>query len=131
MESYNLIFKKSVAKDLGAIPNQNVKRILDRINYLKIREQMVVSSFLCREDIEQDIEQDKTPIEQFMKPRILNLLRLKKRHTEEPFDESANCVARVFKTSVALTACMQGHSETIPMGHAQGVIIPYRDLNLC
>ena len=127
MESYNHIFKKSVAKDLEAIPNQDVKRILNRINYLKIREQMVVSSFLCREDI----EQDKAFIEPFVMFRILDLFRLLKMHTEEPFNESANWVAWVFKNSVALTACMQGHSETIPMGHAQGVIIPYRDLNLC
>lgn len=34
MASYNLVFKKSVAKDLRNIPNQDVKRILERINLL-------------------------------------------------------------------------------------------------
>jgi mRNA interferase RelE/StbE len=34
MESYNLVFKKSVAKDLKNIPNKDVKRILERINLL-------------------------------------------------------------------------------------------------
>ena len=34
MASYNLVFKKSVAKDLGNIPNKDVKRILERINLL-------------------------------------------------------------------------------------------------
>lgn len=31
MESYKLIFKKSVAKDLRAFPKQDVKRIVQRI----------------------------------------------------------------------------------------------------
>ena len=34
MESYSLVFKKSVAKDLRNIPNKDVKRILERINLL-------------------------------------------------------------------------------------------------
>jgi len=34
MASYKLAFKKSVAKDLRAIPNQDVKRILQRIEAL-------------------------------------------------------------------------------------------------
>lgn len=34
MESYRLVFKKSVAKDLRNIPNQDIKRILNRINLL-------------------------------------------------------------------------------------------------
>ena len=34
MENYNLVFKKSVAKDLRNIPNKDVKRILERINLL-------------------------------------------------------------------------------------------------
>ncbi len=34
MESYNLVFKKSVAKDLRNIPNKDVKRILERIDLL-------------------------------------------------------------------------------------------------
>ena len=34
MENYNLVFKKSVAKDLRYIPNKDVKRILERINLL-------------------------------------------------------------------------------------------------
>ena len=34
MASYRLAFKKSVAKDLRSIPNQNVKRILERIDLL-------------------------------------------------------------------------------------------------
>ena len=35
MASYNLAFKKSVAKDLRSIPNKDVKRILNRINSLQ------------------------------------------------------------------------------------------------
>ncbi len=34
MASYSLIFKKSAAKDLRNIPNQDVKRILEPINLL-------------------------------------------------------------------------------------------------
>ena len=34
MENYNLVFKKSVAKDLRNIPNKEIKRILERINLL-------------------------------------------------------------------------------------------------
>ncbi len=34
MENYNLVFKKSVAKDLRNIPKKDVKRILERINLL-------------------------------------------------------------------------------------------------
>lgn len=34
MASYELVFKKSVAKDLRALPKQNVKRILQRIQSL-------------------------------------------------------------------------------------------------
>lgn len=34
MANYSLAFKKSVAKDLRSIPNQDVKRILNRINSL-------------------------------------------------------------------------------------------------
>ena len=34
MASYELVFRKSVAKDLRAIPNQDVKRILKRIRDL-------------------------------------------------------------------------------------------------
>ena len=34
MESYSLVFKKSVAKDLRNIPNKDVKRILERIDQL-------------------------------------------------------------------------------------------------
>jgi len=34
MESYNLGFKNSVAKDLRNIPNKDVKRILERIDLL-------------------------------------------------------------------------------------------------
>ena len=34
MGNYNLVFKKSVAKDLRNIPNKDVKRILERINLL-------------------------------------------------------------------------------------------------
>jgi mRNA interferase RelE/StbE len=34
MASYELVFRKSVAKDLRAIPNQDVKRILKRIKAL-------------------------------------------------------------------------------------------------
>ena len=34
MESYSLVFKKSVAKDLRNIPNKDVKRILNRIDLL-------------------------------------------------------------------------------------------------
>ena len=34
MESYSLVFKKSVAKDLRSIPNKDVKRILERIDQL-------------------------------------------------------------------------------------------------
>ena len=34
MESYSLVFKKSVAKDLRNIPNKDVKRILNRIDVL-------------------------------------------------------------------------------------------------
>ena len=35
MESYSLSFKKSVAKDLRCIPNQDVERILKRIDSLR------------------------------------------------------------------------------------------------
>ena len=35
MESYSLVFKKSVAKDFRSIPNQDVKRILKRIDSLR------------------------------------------------------------------------------------------------
>ncbi len=35
MESYSLAFKKSVAKDLRSIPNQDVERILKRIDSLR------------------------------------------------------------------------------------------------
>ncbi len=35
MASYSLAFKKSVAKDFRSIPNQDVKRILKRINSLR------------------------------------------------------------------------------------------------
>ena len=34
MASYSLVFKKSVAKDLRTIPNNDVKRILNRIESL-------------------------------------------------------------------------------------------------
>jgi mRNA interferase RelE/StbE len=34
MASYELVFKKSVAKDLRAFPNQDVKRIMQRIRTL-------------------------------------------------------------------------------------------------
>ena len=34
MASYELVFRKSIAKDLRAIPNQDVKRILKRIRDL-------------------------------------------------------------------------------------------------
>ena len=34
MESYKIVFKKSVAKDLRPIPKQDVQRILKRINGL-------------------------------------------------------------------------------------------------
>ena len=34
MESYKLSFKKSITKDLRNIPNQDVKRILTKINLL-------------------------------------------------------------------------------------------------
>ncbi|RLA44382.1 MAG: type II toxin-antitoxin system mRNA interferase toxin, RelE/StbE family, partial [Gammaproteobacteria bacterium] len=34
MASYSLAFKKSVAKDLRSIPNQDVEKILKRINSL-------------------------------------------------------------------------------------------------
>lgn len=34
MASYELVFRKSVAKDLRAFPKQDVKRILDRIRLL-------------------------------------------------------------------------------------------------
>ena len=36
MASYSLAFRKSVAKDLRGIPNREVKRILERINLLRI-----------------------------------------------------------------------------------------------
>ena len=36
MASYKITFKKSVAKDLRAIPNQDVKRILQRIDALAV-----------------------------------------------------------------------------------------------
>jgi mRNA interferase RelE/StbE len=35
MASYSLAFKKSVSKDLRSIPNQDVKRILKRIDLLR------------------------------------------------------------------------------------------------
>jgi len=35
MASYSLAFKKSVAKDLRSIPNNDVERILSRINSLQ------------------------------------------------------------------------------------------------
>lgn len=35
MASYNLAFKKSVAKDLRNIPNEDVQRILKRIDLLR------------------------------------------------------------------------------------------------
>lgn len=35
MASYSLAFKKSVAKDLRSIPNQDVKRILERMELLR------------------------------------------------------------------------------------------------
>ena len=35
MANYNLVFKKSVAKDLRNIPNKDVKRILNCINSLR------------------------------------------------------------------------------------------------
>jgi len=35
MASYSLAFKKSVAKDLRGIPNQDVKRILKRLDSLR------------------------------------------------------------------------------------------------
>ncbi len=34
MEKYELVFKRSVAKDLRRLPKKDVKRILDRINLL-------------------------------------------------------------------------------------------------
>ncbi len=34
MASYRISFKKSVAKDLRSIPNKDIKRILERIDYL-------------------------------------------------------------------------------------------------
>lgn len=34
MGNYELVFKKSVAKDLRAVPNRDVKRILERIESL-------------------------------------------------------------------------------------------------
>lgn len=34
MASYEIIFKKSVAKDLRGLPNKNVKQILERITSL-------------------------------------------------------------------------------------------------
>lgn len=36
MEKYKLVFKKSVAKDLRAIPKQDIKRILARIDSLAV-----------------------------------------------------------------------------------------------
>ena len=36
MASYKITFKKSVAKDLRTIPNQDVKRILQRIDALAV-----------------------------------------------------------------------------------------------
>ena len=36
MTKYNVTFKKSVAKDLRSIPNQDVKQILSRIDALAI-----------------------------------------------------------------------------------------------
>ncbi len=36
MASYKVTFKKSVAKDLRAIPNQDVRRILQRIDALAL-----------------------------------------------------------------------------------------------
>ncbi len=35
MRSYQLVFKKSVAKDLHSIPNKAIKQILKRINQLR------------------------------------------------------------------------------------------------
>jgi len=35
MASYKLVFKRSVAKDLRRIPNDEVARILDRVNALQ------------------------------------------------------------------------------------------------
>ena len=37
MEKFELIFKQSVAKDLRAIPSKDVKKILKRIEALKIK----------------------------------------------------------------------------------------------
>jgi mRNA interferase RelE/StbE len=34
MANYRIVFKRSVAKDLRPIPNQDVRRILDRIDQL-------------------------------------------------------------------------------------------------
>ncbi len=34
MASYKIVFKQSVAKDLRAIPNKGIKRILKRIDHL-------------------------------------------------------------------------------------------------
>lgn len=36
MAKYSLVFKKSVAKDLRKIPNADVKRILKRIEHLRV-----------------------------------------------------------------------------------------------
>ncbi len=36
MESYKLVFKKSVAKDLRVLPKQDVARVLQRFEELKI-----------------------------------------------------------------------------------------------
>ena len=36
MAKYSIVFKKSVAKDLRSIPNQDIKRILSRIDALAI-----------------------------------------------------------------------------------------------
>ena len=36
MAKYSVVFKKSVAKDLRSIPNQDIKRILSRIDALAI-----------------------------------------------------------------------------------------------
>lgn len=36
MASYKITFKKSVAKDLRAIPNQDIRRILQRIDTLAV-----------------------------------------------------------------------------------------------
>ena len=50
MASYSLAFKKSVAKDLRSIPNQDVKRILKRIESLRENPRVKGSVKLSRQE---------------------------------------------------------------------------------